>query len=301
MNNYKSCFWVIIFLCSLQTSTAQINRIDSIRKILMDPYSEKVLVAAHRGDWRNAPENSLAAIEGAIQMKVDIVELDVQRTKDGKLILMHDETLDRTTNGKGYITNWSLDSIKTLHLKFGAAESKHKVPTLEEALLVAKGKIMVNLDKAYPFFDEIYDILERTGTTKQIIMKGAQPVQNVLNEFGKYLDKILYMPVIYLDKKGADEEIQEYQKKLHPFAFEFIYAKEDNPLPKEMKHLVKGKSIIWYNTLWGSLAGNHDDDRALKNPEKVYGYLIKHLGARILQTDRPAFLLEYLRTQRIHD
>ena len=270
MNKYKSSLCIIIFLCSLQTSTAQKSRIDSIREILSTPYSEKVLVVAHRGDWRNAPENSLAAIEGAIQMKVDIVELDVQRTKDGKLILMHDETLDRTTNGKGDIMNWTLDSIKTLHLKFGISESEHKVPTLEEALLAAKGKIMVNLDKAYTFFDEVYEILEKTETTKQVIMKGAQPVQNVLNEFGKYLDKILYMPVIYLDKKGADEEIKEYLTKLHPFAFEFIYAKEDNPLPKEMKHLVKGKSLIWYNTLWGSLAGNHDDDRALKNQEKVY-------------------------------
>lgn len=53
--------------------------------------------------------------------------------------------------------------------------------------------------------------------------------------------------------------------------------------------------MIWYNTLWGSLAGNHDDNLALTDPEKSYGYLIEQLGARILQTDQPAYLLDYLR------
>ena len=62
-----------------------------------------MLVVAHRGNWRSAPENSTAAIDSAIAMKVDIVEIDIQKTKDGQLILMHDNTLDRTTTGKGSI------------------------------------------------------------------------------------------------------------------------------------------------------------------------------------------------------
>lgn len=82
------------------------------------------------------------------------MELDVQKTKDGQLILMHDKTLDRTTTGKGKVAEWTLDSIRTLYLKNGAAlKTKHRVPTLEEALWVAKGRVMVNLDKAYPIFD----------------------------------------------------------------------------------------------------------------------------------------------------
>lgn len=53
------------------------------------------------------------------------------------------------------------------------------MPTLEEALLTAKGRVMVNLDKAYPIFDEIFPILEKTGTVEQIIMKGSKPVAEV--------------------------------------------------------------------------------------------------------------------------
>ena len=65
--------------------------------------------------------------------------------------------------------------------------------------------------------------------------------------------------------------------------------------------LKAGKSLIWYNTLWASLAGGHDDEAARKDPDASYGYLINKLGARILQTDSPAFMLDYLRSKGWHD
>lgn len=67
-----------------------------------------VRVACHRGDWRNYVENTLEAVESCIDMGADIVEVDVWRTKDGHLILMHDETLDRTSNGYGLIADHTL-------------------------------------------------------------------------------------------------------------------------------------------------------------------------------------------------
>ena len=68
---------------------------------ITNPDNKEITVVAHRADWRYAPENSLAAIESSIRLGADVVELDVQKTKDGQLILMHDKTLDRTTTGKG--------------------------------------------------------------------------------------------------------------------------------------------------------------------------------------------------------
>ena len=87
------------------------NRVSQIREQLMSRSTNSVLVVAHRGDWRNFPENSLEGIENAIKMGVDIVELDVQRTQDGVLILMHDETLNRTTTGKGKVSEVTMDYI----------------------------------------------------------------------------------------------------------------------------------------------------------------------------------------------
>ncbi len=292
---------LILLICFLggQNMEAQVNRVAEIRKNLQEANTKNVLVVSHRGDWRNAPENSLAAIENVIKMGVDVVEIDLKRTKDGKIILMHDKKLDRTTTGKGLVEEWSLDSIKTLKLKNGCnIKTKHSVPTLEEAMLVAKGRIMVNLDQAYDMFDEVYAILEKTGTTNQVIMKGSKPASQVKKEFGKYLAKVIYMPIVNLDKEDALQQIQEYLEVLHPLAFELLFVSDSNPLPYKLKELLKGKSLIWYNTLWDTMAGAHDDDLSLEDPNKGYGYLIDSLRASVLQTDRPAYLKEYLKLRK---
>lgn len=99
-------------------------------------------------------------------------------------------------------------------------------------------------------------------------MKGGQPIETVKREFGSYLDKVLYMPVIDLGNKEAEKIITDYLKELRPAAFEIIYSD-----PKirflQNKTITFKKSLIWYNTLWGSLAGNHDDNLALTDPEKA--------------------------------
>lgn len=287
----------IVFLVLPFSVFAQ-DSVERIYRKVTDPNNKEITVVAHRADWRTAPENSIAAIESSIRQGADVVELDVQKTKDGQLILMHDKSLDRTTTGKGKIAEWTLDSIKTLYLKNGAAlKTKHRVPTLEEALLTAKGRIMVNLDKAYPIFDEIYPILEKTGTVNQIIMKGSKPVANVKKDLGKYLDKIIYMPIIHLDKPGAMEQVDAFMKELHPAAFEFLFVSDTCRVPFQVKEKLEGKSKIWYNTLWDTMAGGHDDDLSLENPDKGYGYLIDTLGATIIQTDRTTYLLEYLKSK----
>ena len=286
----KRFIGILIAVGCLAGISAQ-NRVEQIRKKLLSPDSTSVIVVAHRADWRFAPENSLAAIENSIRQGADVVELDVQKTKDGQLILMHDKTLDRTTTGKGKIAEWTLDSIRTLYLKNGAAlKTKHRVPTLEKALLTAKGRVMVNLDKAYPIFDEIFPVLEKTGTVGQIIMKGSKPVAEVKKDLGKYLDRIIYMPIINLDKPGAMQQIDDFMKELHPVAFELLFESDTCRLPKQVKAKLEGKSKIWYNTLWDTMAGGHDDDMSLENPDKGYGYLIDTLGATIIQTDRTAYL-----------
>ncbi|HMR20060.1 MAG TPA: glycerophosphodiester phosphodiesterase family protein, partial [Sphingobacterium sp.] len=210
--------------------------------------------------------------------------------------------LDRTTTGKGLVSEWTLDSIRTLKLKNGCAiRTKETIPTLEEALLHAKGKVMLNLDKADRFFDEIYVLLQRTGTTRQIIMKGSKSPQEVKEQFGKYLEDVIYMPVISLDKKDAAQQIKLFVEEMNPVAFELLYKEDSNHLPKEMAKFLQEKSLIWYNTLWDTLCGSHDDDMALDNPDRAYGYLIDTLGARIIQTDRPAYLIEYLKRRNLHN
>lgn len=297
-----AAFITVLAGCT-SVSQQDCDRAEALRNRILEGKTDKVLVVAHRGDWRFAPENSIAAIEHSIAVGVDIVELDLQMTKDSILIIMHDGTLNRTTTGKGNVRDWTLDSIKTLKLKNGAGiHTKHQVPTLEEALMVAKGKVLLNLDKADRFFDQIVPVLEKTGTAKQIVMKGAKPASDVMSLYGKYLDEILYMPVVNLYKDNAKELMEGYMSQLKPCAYELVYkTDEEIDYPLELRKELSGKALIWYNTLWDTLCGGHDDDLALEDPDAAYGFLIDNLGATIIQTDRAEYLLKYLRKRGLHD
>lgn len=262
--------------------------------------SEQVLVVAHRGDWRNAPENSLQAIENCIEMGVDMVEIDIRMTRDSQLVVIHDATLDRTTTGKGKVAGWTLDSIKTLYLRNGANHpTHHRIPTLEEAMLTAKGKILVNLDKCYNYFDRAYRVLEKTGTTDHVVMKGKVPLEQVQNEFGVYLDKVTFMPIVDLHNLNAAKVIADYQREFKPIAFEILFKDENPSLLNDFHQIRKNGSRIWVNTLWESLNAGYEDDMALDNPDKIYGWLIDK-GVNMIQTDRPQLLLEYLRDKGLH-
>ena len=95
----------------------------------------QLLRIGHRGAAGHAPENTLAAIRKGIALGVDFVEIDVRRTADGVLVVLHDATLNRTTNGKGRVDRFSLPVLKKLEAGNGEA-----IPTLEEALTVADGR-----------------------------------------------------------------------------------------------------------------------------------------------------------------
>lgn len=274
----------------------------SIIATLENSKSDNIIVVAHRGDWRNYPENSLEAMSSAIAMGVDMVEMDVAKTKDNQLVIMHDRTLDRTTTGKGLVSDWTLDSIRTLYLKNGAGvPTKYKIPTLEEALLVCKGKILVNLDKSYEFFNEAFEVSKKTGTTKQIVIKGYNiTVDQVMADFGTKLDTITFMPIINLDKQpDALQIINDYQTKLKVKAFEIVFSKDTSKVLNSFSQIKEKGSRIWVNSLWASLNAGYEDNEAVKNKDSIYGWYLKK-GVNMIQTDRPQLLIDYLRSKNLH-
>lgn len=284
----------------LRNQGKSVNTAGYIRKKLMDRDQHYVHVVSHRGDWKQFPENSLDAINSIIQMGGDVVEIDVQRTKDGQLILMHDERLDRTTNGKGLIAETTFADIQKLFLKdHNGNVTQHKVPTLKEVLLMSKGRIMLNLDKADRFFEQVVALLQETGTTDIAVLKGLQSIEEINNRLGVHLDSIIFMPMVRMDNDDAEQRITSFVNEMAPVVFEVGYQKSDNPLPLKAKKLVARKSLLWYNSLKGR-NGNHDDVVSKADPDAGYGYLIDKLGARMIQTDEPARLIEYLRSRDLH-
>jgi glycerophosphoryl diester phosphodiesterase len=101
----------------------------------------QVLRIGHRGAAGHAPENTLAAIQKGIALGIDLVEIDVRRTADGVLVVLHDETVNRTTDGKGRVDRLSLEDVK----KFNAG-SGEQIPTLEEVLKMIAGRAGLMLE-----------------------------------------------------------------------------------------------------------------------------------------------------------
>jgi len=283
------------------TNTQANSKLALLRKEFVKVESKKVFVAAHRGDWRNAPENSIQAIENAIEMGVDIVEIDIRKTKDNRLVVIHDRTLDRTTTGSGKISDWTLDSLKLLFLKNGLGiPTKHKIPTLEEAMMVAKGNVLINLDKCYDYFDEVYAVLKKTKTIDHVLMKGKASYSEFSEKYPEVHGNVWYMPIVKLDNREYRSFISDFELEIKPRAYELVYKMDTASILKELDLFVSNGSRVWVNSLWSELCAGNDDDSALINPDSAYGNLID-AGFNIIQTDRPKLLLEYLRSHGRHD
>lgn len=264
---------------------------------------KNILVVAHRGDWRNAPENSLQAIQNCIDMGVDMVEIDLKKTKDGHLILMHDKTIDRTTTGKGKPEEYTLAELKKMYLRSGNGQkTRHQIPTLEEAMLLCKDKILVNIDKGYDYFKDVYEVLKKTETVNQCVIKSGLSYETVKAEHADILEKIIFMPIVTLHQEGAEELIDSYTKNMKPVAIEVVFNNDGVEVLQLIEKVRDCGVKLFINSLWPSLNGGHDDDRAVElgEPEESWGWIVGQ-GAKLIQTDRPALLLEYLRAKGLHD
>ena len=110
--------------------------------------TDTVLVTAHRGASSIAPENTLAAMAAAVEAGADFAELDVRLASDGQVVLMHDRTIDRTTNGTGDLWDFSLPALRELDAGawFGEKFVGERIPTLEEVIRFARGRLKLNIE-----------------------------------------------------------------------------------------------------------------------------------------------------------
>lgn len=128
---------------------------------------DKILCIAHRGAFAYAPENTMAAFRLALEMHADMIELDVCKTKDNKIVVIHDETIDRTSDGSGYVREMTLEQLK----KFDFGEGE-RIPTLEEVLDFAqKNNIIVNIElKAYKIAKLVVELVEKYNMVNKVII-----------------------------------------------------------------------------------------------------------------------------------
>ncbi len=276
------------------------GHISRLRAELQDSRSDYVFVVAHRGDWRHAPENSVAAIKGAADMGADMVEIDIQRTKDGGFVLMHDGSIDRTTEGKGNVADYTVEELKRFRLRRADGSlSDETIPTLEEALTACKGSVLVNIDKGGDYLSEIAPIIRKTGTEDHVILKGRGTAEQVERRLSGYGD-ILYMPVVDLDGEGAIPYVASFLSAFRPQVVEVIFRTDSFAKLSYMAAVAASGCRVWINTLWASLCGGHEDGKALSDPDAHWGWALDR-GATVIQTDRPEELIGYLKKRGRRD
>lgn len=287
---------VSAFLAAIETARAQsFDRGAAIAAELAHADAGNILTVAHRADWRSHPENSLPAIHSAIAMGVEIVEIDVRRTKDGQFVIIHDTTLDRTTTGKGLVAEHTLAELRQLRLRDGVgSETAERIPTLEEVLRAVRGRAVVNLDKSSEHPAEIFQVVEREKALGFVLFSVTQPLDEFEAAFPRLLERMpLFMLVVGEKTKDRGALIGSYLERRKPAVLQIVFSREDDPALVWVDP-ARAKGVhIWFNALWPHHNGGHHDDRALTDPEGAYGWLVTH-GATVIQTDRPRLLLDYL-------
>ncbi|MEO8096954.1 MAG: glycerophosphodiester phosphodiesterase family protein [Acidobacteriota bacterium] len=223
-----------------------------------------VKVVAHRGASKMAPENTLAAIRKAIELGVDRVELDVRQTKDGVFVLMHDASVERTTNGEGRVRDLTLAEMQRLD-----------VPTLEEALETLRGHALPDIDFKAGDPEALITQLRRFGL-KDVTLScdDAELLHGVL----RVAPDLRIRPLVSVSHGGLVVLLQE----LNPPIVSMQWAQFSRALVDEIHQA--GREVFL------STMGRKDTESGLREALDS--------GVDYIQTDHPELVLKLLRDAR---
>lgn len=256
------------------------------------------LIVAHRGDWRSLPENSVAAMLSARDIGADMVEIDTQTIADGTLVVIHDDTLDRTTGATGAVADLPPEALAGLRLRAGAGGdgaplTDHALPTLEQMLDALRKKVLVNIDTKHARdLDAVAALVLSMRMQDQVVLKMS------VTRPGEYSDapwygKVAFMPLCMGLPKGALVEtiLPIAQAARAPLVeMDFQDLAEVVALDAALRPLGTG---LWVNTLDPVHSLDLNDSRAVQDPSSVWDVLLD-AGVRAIQTDRSEALARHL-------
>ena len=289
LNKYFSIVIVSIALQLVGFTQSVFTQTLTVDEVLMD---NDVLVASKHCDWASVPENSIQTLKFYVEMGVDVAIITLKKTKDNHLILMHDISLDRTTNGTGNAEDYSLEEIKKLRLKDGKGNvTQHAIPTFEEFLIAARNRIVVSVENVYPYYEQALDIVRRLNLTQQVIFNLNNDVSydSLISNHGKP-DAQLYLKVVINETNPSANNIIESYNPHKKTIFRLVLATDKDTIPTKVVVISKSNPV-WVNALWQQHNSNLDVDE--KQLIDAWSKLIKQ-GAKIIQTNSPAQLTKYI-------
>jgi glycerophosphoryl diester phosphodiesterase len=269
--------FILINFLSIVLFSIQLNSQQLTGKKLPSA-KNKIMVIAHRGDHTLAPENSLLSIQNAIKDGADYVELDIRTTQDSQLVLMHDATVDRMTNGHGKIAEMKFDSIRNLKLynKNVPISDTLVVPTFEEALAICKNKINIYLDFKNADVKKVYEAIQAAHMQDQMVVYINTPMQYV-----EWRKQVPSMPLI-LSLSAKVKDSTEMFKYLSSVNIDILDGNWNEYTQETVRaSLSKGVPV------WADMQAAIEDE--------AYWNKGIELGLSGIQTDHPKELIQYLK------
>ena len=290
------CFLIILTLSSCSVLKPHKSAVKNIIEHFENE-NGKVMIVAHRANiYDSLPENSLEGIKACIANNIDIIEIDIRRTKDGVLIVMHDETLNRMTNGKGQVGEFTWDQLSQLYLREGnyGRITSYRIPRLDEVFAICKGKVMLNLDKGFWFLNDASKLAEEMGVSQQIILKSFETREQIDAQIGSF-SALTFMPILAENSFNNLSILPNYlddKKGYLPEAFELIFDEPTDSIGQQsfINSLKQHGARTWVNSLSNGLSGGRGEK---ENTKKNWQATID-LGVTILQTDRCLELRQFL-------
>lgn len=265
----------------------------------------KVLIAAHRGaSAGNIPCNTIPAFEAALAMGADILEMDVQRTKDGQFLVYHSGTEKWFLQKDVDLDDMTAEQGRSYPLyNYDGTPTEERIPLLSDVLEHFKGRCLINLDRSWEYWPELLPYLKRFSMDDQLIMKCAPKPEYLaaLSELGRDFP---YMPICRTDLTGTD--LVE-KSGVRWECTEVIFFSEDEPIcqPDALSYLRRDGKLLFvncevYNYKAQLTAGHNDDISAGGRPDEGWGWLADR-GYDILQTDWPGLMQRYLHSKGMHE
>ena len=184
------------------------------------------LLIGHRGYPERYPENTRASFEGAMQAGCDMIELDVTLSRDRKVVVIHDDTLDRTTNGKGPVLERTLEEIKRLDAGswFAPRFSVERIPELSEVMELTAGRCMLNIEIKQSAFEAGYPIDAIEHQVVTLVRASGAMDRVIISSFDKrILERIAAMDappaIAYISDHGVDKRVLDMLLAMKAFSW----------------------------------------------------------------------------------
>ena len=266
---------------------------------LYEKAKENIIVVAHRGAaGGNIPCNTMTSYEIALKQGADMIEVDVSRSRDGKLFLFHPGMEKAHLNRLIRLPMLPYKKIKNIsYVNFDNTPTQFKITGFDDFLEQFKGRCFINIDKFWDNPEMIYNVIKRHGMTEQMLVK-SKPSEKVFEVLENLCPELPYIPIVSENHPMHGELMK---KNINYVGAEVLFKKDDSQLASEefidMMH--RDGKLVWVNSIIynykSQLSGGHSDDTAMTVSEDYgWGWLADR-GFDFIQTDWTMMLVEYLK------